>query len=85
MGDVGSNLVHRKVVVEDGDQPKAQRPADEKETEFLRSRDNWFRPASFANGPDGCLYICDMYREVIEHPWSLPEGIKQHLEFEQRI
>src|SRR5207237_822371 len=26
------------------------------------------------------LYICDMYREVIEHPWSLPESIKKHLD-----
>ncbi len=51
-------------------QPLAIRPDDEQETEFLRSSDNWFRPASFATGPDGCLYICDMYRETIEHPWS---------------
>ncbi len=82
IGDVGSNLVHRKRVVErEGSvQPIAVRPDDERETEFLRSRDNWFRPVSFATGPDGCLYICDMYRETIEHPWSLPPGIKMHLD-----
>jgi putative heme-binding domain-containing protein len=58
----------------------ASRPADEQGVEFLASTDNWFRPVQFANAPDGCLYICDMYREVIEHPWSLPDTIKQHLD-----
>lgn len=82
VGDVGSNLVHRKILdrPEGTVQPIATRAADEKETEFLRSRDNWFRPVNFANGPDGCLYICDMYRETIEHPWSIPEGIKKHVD-----
>ncbi len=82
VGDVGSNLLHRKILSRSNgkSQPIAKRPADEQETEFLRSSDNWFRPASTHNGPDGCLYVCDMYREVIEHPWSLPEGIKKHLD-----
>ena len=82
IGDVGSNLVHRKVLKKNGGlvQPIAIRAEDEQQTEFLRSSDNWFRPASFTTGPDGCLYICDMYREFIEHPWSLPPGIKKHLD-----
>ena len=33
-----------------------------------------------ANAPDGCLYVIDMYREVIEHPRSLPPPIKKHLD-----
>ncbi len=84
VGDVGSNLVHRKIITHEQNryQPVAIRPEDEQQTEFLRSRDNWFRPASFATGPDGCLYICDMYRETIEHPWSLPQGIKAHLDLD---
>lgn len=84
IGDAGSNLVHRKVVATDPDavQPTAVRANDEQEIEFLRSRDNWFRPVNFENGPDGCLYICDMYRETIEHPWSIPEGIKKHVDLD---
>lgn len=84
VGDVGSNLVHRKLVVNEPGhaQPVGKRPADEQDTEFLRSTDIWFRPVNFANGPDGCLYICDMQREVIEHPWSLPEGIKKFLDLD---
>jgi HEAT repeat protein len=28
----------------------------------------------------GTLYVADMYRETIEHPWSLPPGIKKFLD-----
>ena len=80
IGDAGGNLVHRKVLHADGVGWVARRPADEQDVEFLASRDTWFRPVHFQNGPDGCLYIVDMYREVIEHPWSIPEAIKQHLD-----
>src|SRR5262249_55082676 len=48
--------------------------------EFLASTDNWFRPVNFANTPDGSLLILDMYRETIEHPLSIPEPIKKHLD-----
>ncbi len=27
--------------------------------------------------------VCDMYREVIEHPWSLPEDIHAALDLER--
>lgn len=80
VADVGSNLVHRKQIHVDGVQPVAERPADEQTVEFLTSRDLWFRPVELVNAPDGCLYLCDMYREVIEHPWSLPENIKKLLD-----
>jgi len=80
IADCGSNLVHRKKLYPDGVGLVARRAEDEQKTEFLASRDNWFRPVQFANAPDGTLYIADMYREVIEHPWSLPESIKKHLD-----
>lgn len=80
VGDAGGNLVHRKRILSDGADLKGVRPADEETVEFLASTDNWFRPVQMANAPDGCLYLCDMYREVIEHPWSLPESIKKHLD-----
>jgi len=78
VGDVGSNLVHRKRIEEDGASYVARR-VDEK-SELLTSSDVWFRPAQFANAPDGALYIADMYRETIEHPLSLPPVIKKHLD-----
>ena len=78
IGDVGSNIVHRKTLSADGVLLVANR-ADEG-SEFVASTDIWFRPAQFANAPDGTLYIIDVYREVIEHPASLPPVIKKHLD-----
>jgi putative membrane-bound dehydrogenase-like protein len=80
IADIGSNLVHRKKLRPNGVAFKAERADDEKRSEFLASTDIWFRPVTFANGPDGALYIADMYREVVEHPWSLPANIKKHLD-----
>jgi putative membrane-bound dehydrogenase-like protein len=77
-GDVGSNIVHRKKLEPDGVGLIARRADEGKE--FVASTDNWFRPAQYANAPDGSLYIIDVYREVIEHPASLPPEIKQHLD-----
>ncbi len=79
-GDAGGNLVHRKLILPDGASLKGQRPDDEQGMEFLASSHTWFRPVNFANAPDGCLYVIDMHREVIEHPWSIPEEIKKHID-----
>ncbi len=35
--------------------------------EFLASTDERFRPVNCYNGPDGALYVLDMYRGIIEH------------------
>ncbi len=79
-GDAGGNLVHHKRLRPNGASLLGERPPDEKNIEFVASRDTWFRPVNFANAPDGSLYVIDMYREVIEHPWSVPEEIKKHLD-----
>ena len=82
IADCGSNLVHRKKLQPAGVRFMARRPEDERDREFLASTDNWFRPVQMEVGPDGALYIADMYREVIEHPWALPRGIKQHIDLD---
>ena len=48
----------------------------------MASRDDWFRPVFLANGPDGSLYVCDMYRKTIEHPQYLPEEIRKRTDFD---
>ncbi len=78
IGEVAGNLVHRQILERDGATFKSRR-ADEN-TEFVRSRDNWFRPVNFVNAPDGTLTVLDMYRETIEHPWSIPDDIKAQLD-----
>jgi putative membrane-bound dehydrogenase-like protein len=76
--DVGSNLVHRKRLVPDGVTYRGDRI--DKNSEFVRAKDIWFRPVQMALGPDGSLLIMDMYRETIEHPLSLPAVLKRQLD-----
>ncbi len=45
-------------------------------SEFLASPDAWFRPVNLTTGPDGALYVIDMYRAVIEHPQFVPDELK---------
>jgi len=80
VGNVAGNLVHRRTLEPNGATFTARR-VDEK-CEFVASTDNWFRPVNFVNAPDGTLHVIDMYREVVEHPWSIPEDIKAHLDLE---
>jgi putative membrane-bound dehydrogenase-like protein len=78
VADVGSNIIHRKKLTLKGEILVGERVDEGRE--FVTSNDTWFRPVQFANAPDGTLYICDMYREVIEHPKSIPPEIKAHLD-----
>lgn len=68
------NLVHREVLKPAG-ATFASHPAREG-VEFLATPDSWFRPVNLETGPDGALYVVDMYRCVIEHPQFVPEELK---------
>jgi putative membrane-bound dehydrogenase-like protein len=47
-----------------------------RESEWLASRDPWFRPVNLEEGPEGAIYVVDMHRAVIEHPDWVPEELK---------
>lgn len=49
--------------------------------EFLATPDIWFRPVFLGNGPDGALYVADMYRREIDHPQYVPEESRGLLDF----
>ena len=74
------NLVQRQVLTSNG-VTFTSRPA-RTGRDFLASRDTWFRPVFAANGPDGALYIVDMYRRIIDHPQYVPEASRALLDFE---
>jgi putative membrane-bound dehydrogenase-like protein len=74
------NLVHHDVLSPNGVTFIAKRAYPT--NEFLASPDNWFRPVNLANGPDGALYVCDMYRKTIEHPEYLPDATRKVTDFE---
>ncbi|QDU80621.1 Cytochrome c [Polystyrenella longa] len=80
IAEVAGNLVMRYQLEAAGPTFIANRAQDE--VDFLASTDNWFRPVNFVNAPDGTLHVLDMYRETIEHPWSIPDDIKAHLDLE---
>lgn len=82
-GDVAGNLIHRDVLERDAQKPViiASRAPEEKDREFLASTDPWFRPVSFTVGPDGYLYVVDFYRQHIETPVSIPDDLKEDMDF----
>ncbi len=74
------NLVYRQVLSPKGATFISQRAESEQESEFFASTDNWSRPVSIRTGPDGALWVADMYRFVIEHPEWIPLDWQQRLE-----
>lgn len=60
-----ANLLKRFTMSEADGVVKATNTA--KGSEFLTSTDERFRPVNACNGPDGALYLVDMYRGIIQH------------------
>ncbi len=78
--ECAGNLLYRLPLTPDGVTFKAVRADGKKE--MVASTDNWFRPVNFVNAPDGTLHVMDMYRENIEHPWSIPDDIHAAVDLE---
>src|SRR6266849_7144278 len=70
------NLIHRCLLEPKGAGYVAKR-VEEEGKEFLTSTDAWFRPVNLAIGPDGALYVVDMYREIIEDYSAIPRYLQQ--------
>ena len=73
------NLVRREILTPKGATFSSRQPDDEKGKEFFASTDNWSRPTSVRTGPDGALYVVDMYRFLIEHPQWVPADWQRKL------
>jgi mono/diheme cytochrome c family protein/glucose/arabinose dehydrogenase len=59
------NLIKRNLIESAGLLLSARDPHPG--TEFMASTDERFRPVFLATGPDGALYVADMYRGLIQH------------------
>ncbi len=69
------NLVQHNIVADDGVSFTSRRAGNEIAHDFFASEDRWCRPVMTRAGPDGALWVVDMYRYMIEHPeWLPPEG-----------
>jgi putative membrane-bound dehydrogenase-like protein len=78
VADVVLNLVHVDKIKPNGTSLTATRMMDKKE--FLASTDRSFRPVNMTVGPNGAMYLVDMYRKVIEHPEWIPDEIEKTLD-----
>ena len=73
------NLVQHNVLEDAGVSFSAKRSPNEEKFDFFASEDRWCRPVMVRTGPDGGLWIADMYRYMIEHPDWLPPAGKSEL------
>lgn len=69
------NLVKRNKVTENGFLLEAQDPNPSRE--FLASTDERFRPVQATLGPDGALYIADMYQGIVQHGSYMTPYLKE--------
>jgi mono/diheme cytochrome c family protein/glucose/arabinose dehydrogenase len=75
------NLVKRNVVTQNGWLLEAQDPNPGKE--FLASYDERFRPVHGSIGPDGALYIVDMYHGIVQHGSYMTPYLKEQTQKRQ--
>jgi putative membrane-bound dehydrogenase-like protein len=61
------NIVSHFMVEPDGVTYKAKREPGREQTEFIRSKNLWFRPIENRVGPDGALYIVDFCNQAVIH------------------
>ena len=66
-GEPTLNIVHQQFLRPDGVSYTTMREPGREQTEFMRSRDLWFRPIETRVGPDGALYIIDFYNQAVIH------------------
>ncbi|MEC9030735.1 MAG: PVC-type heme-binding CxxCH protein, partial [Planctomycetota bacterium] len=73
------NVVQHNIISREGVTFTARRDPAESKLDFIASRDRWFRPVMVRTGPDGALWVVDMYRYMIEHPQWLPKNGQDEL------
>lgn len=77
VAEPSANLIKRNVLQDSGYIVKGKQAY--KNAEFLASDDERFRPVSLYDGPDGALYIVDMYRGIIQHKTYLTPYLKNEI------
>lgn len=77
VAEPSANLIKRNIIQNNGYQISGKQAYAGRE--FLRSTDERFRPVNLYNGPDGALYIIDMYRGIIQHKTYLTPYLKNEI------
>ncbi|SFC20787.1 Cytochrome c, mono-and diheme variants [Parapedobacter composti] len=77
VAEPAANLVKWNVLHDEGHRVVGRQAFEGRE--FLASRDERFRPVNLYDGPDGGIYIVDMYRGIIQHNTYLTPYLKKEI------
>jgi mono/diheme cytochrome c family protein/glucose/arabinose dehydrogenase len=77
VAEPAANLVSRIILSDDGTSLRARKAYER--GEFLASTDERFRPVDLSTGPDGALYVVDMYRGILQHRVSLTTYLRDYI------
>ncbi|HSU49905.1 MAG TPA: c-type cytochrome [Segetibacter sp.] len=77
VAEPSANLIKRNILTENGYKIDGREAYTKKE--FLASEDERFRPVSLYVGPDGAMYVIDMYRGIIQHKTYLTPYLKNEI------
>lgn len=77
VAEPSANLIKRNVLHTEGFRVIGKQAYQGRE--FLASDDERFRPVNLYDGPDGSLYILDMYRGIIQHNTYLTPYLKSEI------
>ena len=77
VAEPSANLIKRNTLEEKGYITEGKQAYSGRE--FLASIDERFRPVSLYDGPDGAMYVVDMYRGIIQHRTYLTDYLKKEI------
>ncbi len=78
IAEPSANLIKRLRMGSRAGIPSASNAYDQ--AEFLTSTDERFRPVNLYNGPEGGLYVVDMYRGIIQHRIYLTTYLRNQIQ-----
>ncbi|RYD38275.1 MAG: c-type cytochrome [Verrucomicrobiaceae bacterium] len=61
------NIIHHERLTPKGSSYTGHKLPGREETEFVRSRDMWWRPIEVRVAPDGSMYVGDFYNQAVIH------------------
>ncbi|WP_246858749.1 c-type cytochrome [Chitinophaga sp. XS-30] len=77
VAEPSANLIKRNILRDSGYHALGRQAYQGKE--FIASTDERFRPVNLHLGPDGTMYILDMYRGIIQHKTYLTPYLKNEI------
>jgi putative membrane-bound dehydrogenase-like protein len=72
------NLIKREIISAKNGSLSCREAYDQRE--FIASTDERFRPVNLYNGPEGALYVVDLYRGVLQHRESFTTYLRSYIE-----